>query len=311
VLARITQMRLEAEGVLSLTLRPAAGEPLPAWTPGAHIDLHLAPGLVRQYSLCGDPSERDAYRVAVLREPAGRGGSARVHDVLRVGDAIEISEPRNHFELVDAPGYVFVAGGIGITPILPMLAEVKRRGQPWRLFYGGRRRASMAFADELDGAVGLLPEDEHGLLPLAAIVAEAHAAGAALYCCGPGALLDAIEAECERAGCLDRLRVERFSPADRGKLPDEADRAFTVVLARSGTEFVVAAGQSVLHRLLDEGVDVGFSCEEGTCGSCETRVVAGRPCHRDSVLTAAEQAAGDRMMICVSRSLDARLVLDL
>ena len=296
-----------ADGVVRLTLRAPDGRPLPAWEPGAHVDLVL-PGGVRQYSLCGRPEDTSAYQVAVLREPGGRGGSAYVHDELVAGQRVSVDGPRNHFPLVDAKRYLFVAGGIGITPILPMLDRVAGTGREWQLVYGGRTRSSMAFTADLrryEDRVTLRPQDEHGLLDLAALLAEPRP-DTAVYCCGPEPLLAAVERHC--AGWPeDALRVERFTP-----LPDEGARtAFEVELAGSGRVLRVPADRSILEVVEESGVPVLSSCREGTCGTCETGVLGGTPDHRDSVLTAAERRAGDVLMICVSRSCSARLVLDL
>jgi ferredoxin-NADP reductase len=298
-----------ADGVVALTLRAPDGDPLPPWEPGAHIDLHLPGGLVRQYSLCGDPADAHRWRVAILREPDGRGGSACVHDKVGVGDQLAAGGPRNRFALVDASEYLFLAGGIGITPLLPMIGEVARRGKPWRLVYGGRSRASMAFLDELEplgDAVAVRPQDEFGLLELDALLGTPNAA-TAVYCCGPESLLRAVEQRCT-SWPEDALHVERFAPIRPD--PDARDETFEVELAQSGRCVQVAAGVSILAALEAAGVGVLSSCQEGTCGTCETGVLGGEPDHRDSVLTKAEQQAGDVMMICVSRSLTPRLVLD-
>jgi len=300
----VTARRDVAVGVVQLDLADPTGRPLPEWAPGAHVDLHLPGGHLRQYSLCGDPADRERWQVAVLREPEGRGGSACVHDKVAVGDELPVGGPRNHFPLVDAPAYLFVAGGIGITPIRPMLGELDRRGRPWRLVYGGRTRASMAYLDELSGReqVAVGPQDEVGLLDLDAVL-DAAPADAAVYCCGPEGLLRAVEQRVP-AG---RLHVERFAPK-----PVRVEAApFEVTLASSGRTVPVPAGCSILAALEGAGVAVLSSCQEGTCGTCETGVLDGVPDHRDSVLTPAEQAAGDVMMICVSRAASPRLVLDL
>ncbi|MFD5794627.1 PDR/VanB family oxidoreductase [Streptomyces diastatochromogenes] len=295
-----------ADGVLALTLRDPLGGDLPAWEPGAHVDLLLGPGLERQYSLCSDPADRSAWRVAVLREPAGRGGSAHVHGQLGVGDKVRVRGPRNHFRLEPAPRYRFVAGGIGITPILPMLAAAEAAGAEWSLLYGGRSRGSMAFTTELaryGDRVALAPQDESGLLDLGPVLDEVPD-GTLVYCCGPAPLLDAVEERCPGGA----LRVERFRPkAQQGA----ADLEFEVELARSGRTLVVPADVSVLDAVRGAGVEVLYSCTEGTCGTCETDVLDGAPDHRDSVLTEEERAAGETMMICVSRCRGARLVLDL
>lgn len=298
-----------AEGVVTVTLAEQDGAAVPEWQPGAHIDLVLG-DITRQYSLCGDPGDRSSLRVAVLRESNGRGGSVYVHDKLEVGDLIEVGGPRNNFALVEAPSYLFVAGGIGITPLLPMLRSLAQRGKPWRLLYGGRSRGSMAFAAELVSAypeqVRVNPEDEYGLLDLATALDGAEP-GAAVYCCGPEPLLQAVETGCREREHL-ALHIERFAPKE---IAAASTGVFEVELARTGAVVTVAESESVLDALQRSGADVDFSCREGTCGTCEVAVLAGRPEHRDSVLTEDEQAANDAMMICVSRSRTPRLVLDL
>ncbi|GGL79128.1 ferredoxin [Streptomyces fumigatiscleroticus] len=296
-----------ADGVLLLTLRHPLGEPLPAWEPGAHVDLVLRPDLERQYSLCGDPADRQAWRIAVLREPDGRGGSAYLHERTAVGDKLRVRGPRNHFRLEPSPRYRFIAGGIGITPILPMLAAAEAAGAQWTLLYGGRTRGSMAFLTELGrygDRVTLAPQDETGPLDLAAVL-DGVPDGTLVYCCGPGPLLDAVQERCPPG----ILRVERFTPKERRHA--DGDGAFDVVLARSGRTVTVAPGVSVLDAVRAAGAEVLWSCTEGTCGTCETDVLQGTPDHRDSVLTDEERAAGETMLICVSRCRGKRLVLDL
>jgi ferredoxin-NADP reductase len=278
-----------ADGVVALTL---GGASLPSWTPGAHVDVELRPGLVRQYSLCGSPSE-PTWRLGVLREPAGRGGSAYVHDSLAVGDRVRVSLPRNTFPLEAASRYLFIAGGIGITPLLPMIASVG--DADWRLLYGGRSSESMAFLPLL-ASYGDRVCARPGRIDLSSVDS-----GAEVYCCGPEPLLAAVEARCDPA----RLHVERFTPRPVSGVP------FEVELARSGRVVPVPADRSILSVLLDSGVQVLSSCQEGTCGTCETEVLAGTPDHRDSLLTEEERAAGETMMVCVSRSAGGRLVLDL
>jgi ferredoxin-NADP reductase len=293
-----------ADGVVSLTLRAAHDEPLPRWQPGAHIDLLLGDtGLIRQYSLCGDPADTTGWRVAVLREPDGRGGSAWIHDRLAVGAQLSACGPRNHFPFTGAPRCLFIAGGIGITPLLPMVAAADRAGTEWRLVYGGRRRASMAFLDELaryGDRVIVRPQDETGLLDLDGLFREPHEL---VYSCGPEPLLAAVEERCTSG----TLRVERFTP----KPVEDLETAFEVELAQSGLTVGVPPGTSVLEAVTAAGVQVLSSCREGTCGTCETGVLDGVPEHRDSILTEEERATADYMMICVSRSRTPRLVLDL
>lgn len=301
--------RMIADGVVLLDLRlPGAGT-LPPWEPGAHIDLILGNGLIRQYSLCGSPADRDRYLIAVLREPAGRGGSAYVHDHLTPGSQVEVGGPRNHFPLVPADRYLFLAGGIGVTPLIPMLADATARGVPWRLVYGGRTRASMAFRDELTGRYGdrvaVCPQDEVGLLDLDAELGTP-LPGTAVYCCGPESLLAAVERACT-AWPPGALHVERFAPR-----PRTGERAaFTVELAATGRTLHVPENRSILDVLSEAGVPVPANCLEGTCGTCETTVLAGEPDHRDSVLSERERASGRTLMICVSRARGDRIVLDL
>ncbi|MDQ0380715.1 PDR/VanB family oxidoreductase [Amycolatopsis thermophila] len=298
-----------ADGVVRLTLRPPDGRPLPEWEPGAHLDLLLGENLVRQYSLCGDPADRSVLQIAVLREPHGRGGSAHVHDRLAPGDRVRVRGPRNHFRLVPSAEYLFIAGGIGITPIVPMIARAEAGGAAWRLVYGGRTRSSMAFRAELRARYGdrveIRPQDETGPLDLDALLGKPRE-GVAVYCCGPEPLLAAVEQRCA-AWPPGSLHVERFSPrADEGEWT-----SFEVELAASGRTVTVPADKSILEAVEDAGVPVLFSCQEGTCGTCETPVLDGVPDHRDSLLTDEERAANDTMMICVSRSCGPRLVLDL
>ncbi|MFG1865744.1 PDR/VanB family oxidoreductase [Microbispora bryophytorum] len=313
-----------AEGVVLLRLVRPDGGPLPVWTPGAHVDLLLGPGLVRQYSLCGDPGDPSVFQVAVLREPGGRGGSAYVHDRLAEGDTIRVRGPRNRFGLAESPRYLFVAGGIGVTPILPMIEEAARRGCDWRLVYGGRTRASMAFAERLvrqhPGRVELCPQDETGLLDLDALLGVPRA-DTLVYCCGPEPLLAAAQERCA-SWPKGALRVERFVPSARsgagtaegtaeGTAAGPAEGAFEVELALTGTTLTVPEGRSILEVVEEAGVAVLSSCREGTCGTCETAVLGGVPDHRDDLLTEEEREAGDVMFICVSRARSPRLVLEL
>lgn len=300
-----------AEGVVTLTLADPGGGELPGWTPGAHVDLLLTPELTRQYSLCGSPSDRDRWRIGVLLDEGGRGGSKHVHAMVQPGTRVQVRGPRNNFPLAAAGRYVFVAGGIGITPLVPMIAEAEATEAEWRLHYGGRRRQSMAFVDELleryGDRVDVWPEDEHGMLDLAAVLGQPQP-GALVYTCGPEGLLQAVEARC--AGWpAGSLHVERFAakPVDGAA----AVTTFEVVCQRSGITVTVPEDKSILEVVQDAGVAALSSCLEGVCGTCETAVVEGEPDHRDSLLTADEKAAGDYMMICVSRCNGPRLVLDL
>ncbi|MFB7200333.1 PDR/VanB family oxidoreductase [Streptomyces sp. NPDC056240] len=300
-----------AEGVVSLTLTHPDGGRLPDWTPGSHIDLVLPEGTTRQYSLCGDRWDAYTYRVAVLREPDGRGGSAYVHDRLRPGDRVGVGGPRNHFPLVPSEKYLFVAGGIGITPLLPMVRQAELLGLDWQLLYGGRTRGSMAFRDELaaayDSRVRIVPQDELGLLDLEAWLGT-ELPGTKVYCCGPAPLLAAVESACA-SWAPYALHTERFTASDQAA--PVRDAAFEVELRRSGRTVTVPRDVSVLQAIREAGVDVLSSCEQGTCGTCLTPVAEGQPDHRDSILTDHQRAANDCMFVCVSRSCGDRLVLDL
>jgi ferredoxin-NADP reductase len=307
---RVAEKTPVADGVVVLTLVAPDGGRLPDWTPGAHVDLTLDNGLTRQYSLCGDRWDAHSYQVGVLLEPTSRGGSSYVHEQLRPGHLVGLGGPRNNFPLVPAESYLFVAGGIGITPILPMIEQAELLGADWRLLYGGRQRGSMAFLDRLAGygdRVLVRPQDEFGLLDLPGFLGEPRP-GAPVYSCGPAPLLAALELACT-GWPAHALHTERFVAAERGA--PVRTTAFDVELHRSRRTVTVTPDVSVLEALAGAGVEVLSSCRQGTCGTCETTVLAGRPDHRDSLLDDDEQAAGDCMYPCVSRSLSDRLVLDL
>ncbi len=267
---------------------------------------------MRSYSLCGDPDDLTQYRVAVLRVHDGRGGSQELHRVVdETRRSLAVSAPRNDFELVDAPAYLFVAGGIGITPLLPMVRAASAAGIPWTLVYGGRTRDTMAFLPELADAPGgvlrVLPQDEAGLIPISELF-DALADGVEVYACGPAPLLDACQEAAARRETS--LHLERFF-ASRAMVPTEQNHGFDVELRRTGTELHIASNESILARVREVLPGQPWSCEEGVCGSCETTVLDGEIDHRDEILDEDERAANDTMFICVSRCLGARLVLDL
>jgi ferredoxin-NADP reductase len=307
---RVTAKTLVGEDVVTLELASPSGLRLRDWAPGAHIDLLLPNGMTRQFSLCGDRWDPFTYRVGVLREQVGSGGSAYVHDELEVGDPVGVGGPRNNFALVPSERYLFVAGGIGITPLLPMVRQAEMLGTDWRLLYGGRRRASMAFLDELAGygdRVQVVPQDEFGLLDLPGFL-DAPRTGVKIYACGPAPLLAAMEAVC--AGWPPHtLRTERFVSAEPAAAVRRAP--FDVELARTGVTVTVPPEMTVLEAVGTVGVEVLSSCRQGICGTCETTVLAGEPDHRDAVLEDHERQVGDCMFICVSRARTDRLVLDL
>lgn len=301
---------LAAEGVAALTLREVDGRLLPAWEPGSHLDLILDGVATRQYSLCGDPADQRTYRLGILRDPKGSGGSLYVHDQLQAGDIVRIRGPRNNFPMVDAPRYLFIAGGIGITPILPMIRAAIAAGAEWELYYGGRQRSSMAFLGELavhGDRVIVWPQDEKGHMDLPTILGTPRPE-TLVYCCGPEPLLKAVEAQCA-VWPSGSLHLERF--VAKPLTEPVRTEAFDVHLAQSGITLTVPMDRTILSMVEEAGVGVLSSCGEGTCGTCETPVLDGVPDHRDSVLNDEQKAANDCMMICVSRSCTATLTLAL
>lgn len=311
---RVQSIVREAEGTLSLELVPMTPDgALPAADPGAHVNLHLGSGHVRSYSLT-HPGERHRWTLAVHLDPASRGGSKWIHEVLRPGATLEVEGPHNHFALDEsAPHSVLIAGGIGVTPLLAMARRLSALGKPWTLHYVARSRARMAFADTLrelaersGAALDLRCTQEGDLrLDLPAIVA-ALPAGAHIYACGPAGLMAAFEAATVVLP-RERVHLERFASTQQAA----TEGGYTVKLARDGRCVPIAPGRSILDALIEVGLQPPHSCREGTCGSCEARVLEGTPDHRDEILTDAERDEGTRMMICCSGSKSPLLVLDL
>lgn len=302
-----------SDAVVSLTLRHPLGGELPGWEPGAHIDVHLPNGVLRQYSLCSTPEELQEWRIAVLRETPGRGGSAYVHDELKPGTKLQVRKTRNNFPMRPAERYLFIAGGIGITPILPMVREVVKRDIPWELLYLGRKRSSMAFVREV-AALGdratIHVSEELGAFPLKYLVDHLQP-GTGVYACGPQKLLDALETASQAWADPSAFHCERFSADQTGPRTGSAgDSSFVVELA-DGTQAPVPAGLSVLEALEAAGINPPNSCREGICGTCETPVIQGSIDHRDTLLSPQEREESATMMICVSRCNSPRLVLDL
>ncbi|MGW5426088.1 PDR/VanB family oxidoreductase [Streptomyces sp. NPDC004059] len=288
----VTSRETVAEGVVQLRLE---GRDLPRWEPGAHLDLVLPSGLVRQYSLCGDPEDTSSYTVATRLVEGGRGGSREVHEQVTEGMELVVRGPRNRFPLVEAPSYVFVAGGIGITPLLPMLRALPEHAE-WRLLYAGRDRASMPFLEEVEKLGGGQVTVVEGRPDLDALeVSE----GAAVYACGPEGLMAAVAAR------FPDVRLERFAP----RTSSEGDAEFEVELRRTGRTLTVPADSTVLAAVRRELPGTAYSCEQGFCGTCQQRVLEGEIDHRDELLTDEERA--DSMLICVSRARSDRLVLDM
>lgn len=312
---RVRSISLEAEGIRSFDLRPVPPlRELPPFTAGAHIDLHLPNGLIRSYSLLNPPGETHRYLIAVNRDPNSRGGSRYLHEALQVGDVLTAGMPRNNFPLDEAASHsIFIAGGIGITPMWCMIQRLEQIGRPWTLHYAARTRRNAALLGAIGevagkgGRVELTFDAEPGgvMLDLAAIVEQAPP-DAHLYCCGPVPMLECFE-RAAAGRSAGTVHVEYFAAKDK---PDTAG-GFIVELARSGTTIFVPAGKTILDALLDEGVGVDYSCQEGICGMCEVRVLEGDPEHRDLVLSAEEKARNDSMMICCSGARSSKLVLDI
>jgi vanillate O-demethylase ferredoxin subunit len=312
---RVRALTWEAEDILGIELVPLErGASLPPFDAGAHVELHLPNGLVRSYSLVNAPGERHRYVVAVGRDRASRGGSRWLHDSLRVGTVLEVDAPRNQFALDEAaPASVLIAGGIGVTPLVAMAHRLAALGRPWTMHVAARSRAHAAFIDTLRAlaASGAGTLHEHyddeagGVLDVVAIIA-ALPADAHVYACGPQPMLAAFEAA---AAALPPARVHReyFAAPEA----PAAEGGFTVRLHRSGRDVPVVAGRTILEALREAGVDVLHSCCQGVCGTCEVAVIAGVPEHRDLVLSPAERAANDRIMICCSGSKTPVLELDL
>nr|WP_254455375.1 PDR/VanB family oxidoreductase [Paenarthrobacter ureafaciens] len=296
--------------VVALTLTHPDGRRLPDWTPGAHVDVVLPTGVNRQYSLCGDRWDPYNYRIAVHHERTGRGGSAFIHEELTEGAMVELGGPRNNFHLAPSEEYLFIAGGIGITPLLPMIKQADMLGAEWKLLYLGRSRGTMAFIDELAAygdRVLVFPKDESGPCHLDELIGD-HRKGTKAYVCGPQRLLAAVEQRCANWP-MGSLRLEHFAAKAQGA--PALDTAFDVELTAAGLSITVPPNMSIVDALQDAGINILTSCRQGTCGTCEVTVLKGEPDHRDSILGDADRAAGHCMYPCVSRSCSNLLVLDL
>ncbi len=307
---RVADIKTVAQDTKLYELRSAAGKPLPAAEPGAHIDVILPNGKQRQYSITVSEPNPERYLIGVKRDPASRGGSTYMHDELKVGQTFKIRPPRNHFPLVEnAPHVVLIAGGIGVTPIYCMVQRLAAQGRSWELHYSCRSRADMAFREELSKheQAHLHFDDESGgkFLDMVGIVAAAPK-DAPLYCCGPLPMLKAFEAATPDWP-RGQIHVEYFAP----KQEPSKTGGFVVELKRSGQEFVIPEGKTILQVLLDAGIYVDYSCELGICGLCQTPLLSGTPEHRDAFLTDEQKAANDTVMICCAGSKSGRLVLDL
>jgi vanillate O-demethylase ferredoxin subunit len=312
---RVRTKNVEAEGVCSFELVADDGGLLPTFSAGAHIDVYIAPGLIRQYSLCNAPSERDRYRVAVLLEPQSRGGSSGMHEKIQVGDLVRISHPKNHFELTLANHSLLLAGGIGVTPILSMAHTLHVMGKEFEMHYCGRSADRMAFLSEIGDSAFVnhvkihtddgLPElkfDADGILANPSV--DTH-----LYVCGPSGFMDYVLATARRHGWSEnQLHREYFAGVDTKQA---SDATFEVRIASSGKIFQIPADKSVIDVLTSNGVDIPFSCESGVCGTCLTGLLEGIPDHRDTYLTDAEREVNNQFTPCCSRAKSPLLVLNI
>jgi tetrachlorobenzoquinone reductase len=305
---RLTAILYGGDWTNLFELRPAFGGEVPAFTAGAHVDLMLPNGMVRQYSIASPETDRSRYLLGIKREQDGRGGSRYIHDALRVGELLRVSEPRNNFPLTDRASHsVFIAGGIGITPIRCLADRAERLGLSRELHYAVRRRDQALFLPELrDAQLHIDAEHDGQPLDLAPIISAAPR-DAHLYCCGPAAMLDAFTA-LTHDWPAGQVHLERFIHPEPPSLTGES---FIVELARSSRRVEIPADHTILAALREAGIAVRSSCEQGLCGACRTGVVAGEPAHRDVLLSELERASGREMMICCSRSHSPVLVLDL
>ncbi len=315
---RVQRITPEAEGIQSYALVSPEGAALPAFEPGAHLDVHVPGGLVRQYSLCNDSAQTHRYVIAVQREPGGRGGSRALHEQVREGDVLTVHPPRCDFPLLHARGYVLVAGGIGITPLLSMAHALVRQGVPWHLHYCTRSPERTAFRALL-GSPALAPHvtlHHDGGEPARALDFKAllatRAPGTRLYCCGPAPLMRAVrEASSLHDWPREKVHFEAFSAEGTSAVGAQADAEFQVVVRSTGATYAVPPGHTVLQVLRQNGLRVDSSCEAGTCGACLTRVLEGHPEHRDTYLPEARRAECREVLVCVSRARSRTLVLDL
>ncbi|WP_349605883.1 PDR/VanB family oxidoreductase [Cupriavidus sp. DF5525] len=312
-LVKVAAKHEVATDIVQFDLCAADGRPLPPFAAGAHIDVHTPSGLVRQYSLCGLPGNTERYKIAVKHERGGRGGSASLHGNVEVGSALGISAPRNHFPLADDAAHtIFVAGGIGITPILAMISSLELAGKSWELHYCARSERHAAYHAELmerhpDSVTEYFSETP--TFPVQEVVSKmaASQANVHMYCCGPAGLMHAVEAATPET-IASRVHFEWFAAPQGAGTPNEP---FEIQLASNGKVFPVSAEETALEVLRAHGIDIPSSCEEGVCGTCEVRVLSGCIEHRDVLLSEAERQSNKCMMTCVSRGQRERIVLDL
>ena len=311
---RVHRRQFQGDGVIVLDLIPIGGATLPAFEAGAHVDIHIAPGLVRQYSLCSDPADHATYRLGVLKAPASRGGSTGVHKTLLEGTEVQISAPRNLFPLIrGAKRSILIGGGIGITPMIAMAYALQAKAEDFQLHYCSRSRNYSAFLDELAQApfaerVFTHFDDEapEQKLNIEAALGRAET-GVHVYICGPSGFMDWVIGEAGKHGYTDdHIHREYFQVE-----ADNTGASFEVVAARSGKTVTVAERQTILEALGAVGIKIDVSCEQGVCGTCMCEVLEGEPDHRDVYFTDQEKAANDQILVCCSRAKSKRLVLDI
>lgn len=307
------QVNVLTPDILSVELH-AKDTQLPGFDAGSHIDVYLPSGTIRQYSLCNQPNKDGFYKIAILKDSNSRGGSVEAHQILKNDIEIEISTPRNHFGLVNAEKYIFIAGGIGITPLLSMIYTLEAQGKNnWELHYGGRSLETMAFIEDLsvfNDKVKFVPFEEKGLIDLETIV-QSMDENAVIYSCGPAPMLNALKDCCERLNKSKQLHIEHFGKDPNVETDAKNDHSFELKLANSNLILTVNEGQTIKEVLIEAGVEVPFSCEEGYCGSCETKVLDGIPEHNDSLLSDEEKASNKYVMVCVARCKSKTLTLAL
>lgn len=313
---RVARKHTEAEGICSLELVSASGGALPAFSAGAHIDVHLPGGLTRQYSLCNNPAEAHRYLIAVLRDPASRGGSQAVHEQVHEGDTLTISVPKNHFALAaDAKRHLLLAGGIGVTPLLAMAEQLSTQGAAFDLHYCARSKSRAAFVQRMQDAPFASQvhghwddESEQTAFDVTTLLASVQA-GVHVYVCGPKGFMDLVLSTARTAGWPESQLHFEFFGAEVAHLA--SDEAFIVKIASTGQEIQVPSDKTVVQALQQAGVDIPIACEQGVCGTCLTRVLEGIPDHKDMYLTPEEQAANDQFTPCCSRARSPMMVLDI
>lgn len=313
-LMEVVTRTIETPSIVSFELRPVDGLPLPQFRPGAHVDVYVAEGVVRQYSLTNGPADKNEYSIAVKREPHSRGGSSTLHDIVKVGDRLAVGEPRNLFELVShASFHVLIGGGIGITPLLSMSRHLAD-SEKFALHYFAASNVEIAFSEKLSELPHGTKNFHIGLAfdqvedTVRSLLSEQDL-GAHLYVCGPGPFMDLVLTNAKSFGWIsNRVHLERFAPVESS---GGADVSFEVELVKQGRTLTVNADETIAQALIRDGIECTVSCEQGMCGICLTEVIGGIPEHRDSFLTDAERDANDRMCLCVSRARGAKLVLNI